>query len=178
MSSIFTSHPGLTLRDDILLALNLQVGEAAAHLGVDRTTLSKVLNGRAAISLAMALRIERWLGRDHGGAAEVWLAQQAAYDLWRARAALKASEVLSGVKALKLQSASKWRKTQQMQQPEPPRGGSGTQMDMEGWGYRGKPGRPQTIAATAHQDQHLRFRKTTLAALAPPFLKDAGTAQA
>jgi plasmid maintenance system antidote protein VapI len=39
--------------------LSLQVGEAAAQLGVDRTTLSKVLNGRAAISPAMALRIER-----------------------------------------------------------------------------------------------------------------------
>ena len=95
-------HPGLTLRDDILPAVNLQVGEAAAQLGVDRTTLSKVLNGRAAISPAMALRIERWLGRDHGGAAEVWLVQQAAYDLWQARAAMKA---LSGVKALKLQQA-------------------------------------------------------------------------
>jgi len=56
-------HPGLTLKDDILPALNLQVGEAAAQLGVDRTTLSKVLNGRAAISPSMALRIERWLGR-------------------------------------------------------------------------------------------------------------------
>ena len=69
-------HPGLTLRDDVLPALGLQVGEAAAQLGVDRTTLSKVLNGRAAISPAMALRIERWLGRDRGGAAEVWLAQR------------------------------------------------------------------------------------------------------
>jgi len=54
---------GLTLRDDVLPALGLQVGEAAAQLGVDRTTLSKLLNGRAAISPAMALRIERWLGR-------------------------------------------------------------------------------------------------------------------
>jgi addiction module HigA family antidote len=98
-------HPGLTLRDDILPALNLQVGEAAAQLGVDRTTLSKVLNGRAAISPAMALRIERWLGRDHGGAAEVWLDQQATFDLWQARQAAKASKVLSGVKVLKLQSA-------------------------------------------------------------------------
>jgi addiction module HigA family antidote len=53
------------------------------------TTLSKVLNGRFAISPSMALRIERWLGRDHGGAAEVWLAEQAAYDLWRARAGVK-----------------------------------------------------------------------------------------
>jgi addiction module HigA family antidote len=81
------------------------VSEAAAQLGVDRTTLSKVLNGRAAISPAMALRLERWLGRDHGGAAEVWMAQQAAYDLWRARQAAKASKALSGIKALKLRAA-------------------------------------------------------------------------
>lgn len=81
------------------------MGEAAAQLGVDRTTLSKVLNGRAAISPAMALRIERWMGRDHGGAAEVWLAQQTAYDLWQARLAVKASRALSGVKTLKLQAA-------------------------------------------------------------------------
>ena len=106
MSSMFNPpHPGLTLRDDILPALNLQVGEAAAQLRVDRTTLSKVLNGRAAISPSMALRIERWLGRDNGGAAEVWLAQQAAYDLWQARVAAKASKTLSGVKALRLQTA-------------------------------------------------------------------------
>jgi antitoxin HigA-1 len=105
MTSMFNPpHPGLTLREDILPALNLQVGEAAVQLGVDRTTLSKVLNGRAAISPAMALRIERWLGRDHGGAAEVWLAQQAAYDLWQARAAVKASKALSSVKALKFQT--------------------------------------------------------------------------
>jgi addiction module HigA family antidote len=78
-------HPGLTLRDDVLPALDLQFTEAASQLGIDRTTLSKVLDGRAAISPTMALRIERWLGRDHGGAAEVWLAQQSAYDLWQAR---------------------------------------------------------------------------------------------
>jgi plasmid maintenance system antidote protein VapI len=53
----------------------------------------------------MALRIERWLGRDHGGAAEVWLAQQAAYDLWQARQAAKANKLLTGIKALKYQHA-------------------------------------------------------------------------
>ena len=52
-----------------------------------------MLNGRAAISPAMALRIERWLARDHGGAVEVWLAQQAAYDLWQARQAVKVLKV-------------------------------------------------------------------------------------
>lgn len=100
---MFTPHTGLTLRDDILPALNLRVREAAAQLGVDRTTLSKVPDGRAAICPATALRIERWLGRDHGEAAEVWLAQQAAYDLWQARLAAKASKSLSGVRALKQQ---------------------------------------------------------------------------
>jgi addiction module HigA family antidote len=67
-------------------------------LGVDRTTLSKVLNGRAAISPAMALRIERWLGRDRGGAAEAWLAQQTAYDLWQARQAVKKTRALATVR--------------------------------------------------------------------------------
>lgn len=59
MNSVFNPpHPGLTLRDDILPALELQIVEAAVQLGVDRTTLSKVLNGRAAISPAMALSFE------------------------------------------------------------------------------------------------------------------------
>jgi addiction module HigA family antidote len=98
-------HPGLTLTDDILPALNLQVGEAAAHLGVDQTILSKLINERAAISPSMALRIERWLGRDHSEAAEVWMAQQAAYELWQAGVAAKANKTLSGIKALRLQTA-------------------------------------------------------------------------
>lgn len=106
MSTMFNPpHPGLTLRDDILPGLNLQVGEAAAQLGVDRTTLSKVLNARASITPSMALRIERWLGRDHGGAAEVWLTQQSAYDLWQARRETKASKSLSRIKTVKLQTA-------------------------------------------------------------------------
>jgi len=33
----------------------------------------------------MALRLEKWLGAENGGAADTWLAQQAAYDLWQAR---------------------------------------------------------------------------------------------
>lgn len=72
-------------------------------MGVDRTTLFKVLNGRAAISPVMALRIERWLARDHGGAVEVWLAQQVAYELWQARQAVKATKALTDVKVLKVQ---------------------------------------------------------------------------
>ena len=33
----------------------------------------------------MALKIEKWLGVENGGSADVWLAEQTAYDLWQAR---------------------------------------------------------------------------------------------
>ncbi len=77
-------HPGETLRDDILPALGLTVTEAARQLGVTRTALSRVLNGRAGISPDMARRIEAWLGQDRGGRAAVWLGMQLDYDLWQA----------------------------------------------------------------------------------------------
>ena len=70
-------HPGLTLRDDVLPALGLNVTQAAEQLGVSRVALSRVLNGRAAISPEMALRIEAWLGVKRGGEARLWLAEQA-----------------------------------------------------------------------------------------------------
>lgn len=63
------------------------VTEAAAQLGVTRPALSRILNGRAAISPEMALRLEGWLGVKNGGRADLWLAQQCAYDLWKARKA-------------------------------------------------------------------------------------------
>lgn len=78
-------HPGETLRADVIPALGLKVYEAAPQLGVTRSALSRVQNGRAAISPDMALRLESWLGEQRGGRAEVWLAQQMAYDIWHAR---------------------------------------------------------------------------------------------
>ena len=82
-------HPGITLRDDILPALELTVTAAAEQLGVTRVALSRVLNAKAAISPEMALRIEAWLGVENGGSAGIWLAQQSTYDLWMARKTIK-----------------------------------------------------------------------------------------
>ena len=88
MSNIYNPpHPGETLREDVLPALGLSVTEAAAQLGVTRPALSRVLNGHAAISPAMALRLEGWLGIENGGRADAWISQQASYDLWQAREA-------------------------------------------------------------------------------------------
>ena len=82
-------HPGLTLRDDVLPALGLNVTETARQLDVSRVALSRVLNGRAAISPEMALRIVAWLGVERGGDARLWLAEQSAYDLWQAEQRFK-----------------------------------------------------------------------------------------
>lgn len=82
-------HPGETLREDVLPALGLTVTDAAAQLGVTRAALSRVLNGRAAVSPEMALRLETWLGVENGGRADLWMAEQASYDLWQARQTFK-----------------------------------------------------------------------------------------
>ena len=84
-------YPGLTLRDDVLPALGLTIMQAAQQLNVSRVALSRVLNGRAAISPEMALRLQAWLGKDRGGDAGLWLRMQANYDLWQAEQKFKAA---------------------------------------------------------------------------------------
>lgn len=72
MTNMFNPpHPGLTLRDDVLPALGVSVTEAAQQLDVNRVTLSRVLNGHAAISPEMALRIEACWARSAGRGAPV-----------------------------------------------------------------------------------------------------------
>ena len=85
------SHPGLTLHDGVLPALGLTVTQAAEQLDVSGVALSRVLNGRAAISPEIALRIEAWLGVARSGEARLWLAEQSAYDVWQAGQRFKAS---------------------------------------------------------------------------------------
>ena len=52
-------HPGYSIKENCLLPLGLNVTKAAQVLGVARHTLSRVLNGHAAISPEMAIRLKR-----------------------------------------------------------------------------------------------------------------------
>lgn len=74
-------HPGRSIRENCLVPLGLNVTEAAKILGVARHTLSRVLNGHAAISPEMAIRLEKagWSN------AEFWLRRQTTYNLAQAR---------------------------------------------------------------------------------------------
>ncbi len=75
------THPGRIIQENCLEPLGLSVTDAAKGLGVARHTLSRVLNGHAAISPEMAIRLEKagWSN------AEFWLRRQTAYDLAQAR---------------------------------------------------------------------------------------------
>ncbi len=72
-------HPGELLREDVLAPLGLSVKEVAARLGMSRVALSRVLNGHAAISPDLAVRLEL----AGVSTARAWLAMQANYDLAR-----------------------------------------------------------------------------------------------
>ena len=73
-------HPGGGLRYDID-AMGWTVAECARRLGLSRTTLSRVLNGKQPITPAIALALERIGWSD----ADTWLRLQAVYDLARER---------------------------------------------------------------------------------------------
>jgi antitoxin HigA-1 len=72
-------HPGEILRDTVLNQMT--VSEFAKRLRVSRVALSRVVNGRAAVSAELALRLAAALG----GSAESWLSMQASFDLWHAQ---------------------------------------------------------------------------------------------
>jgi addiction module HigA family antidote len=76
-------HPGEVLKDTVLAADGggQTVTAFAKRLGVSRVALSNIVNGHAAITADMAVRLEQALGIS----AETWLRVQGAYDLWQVR---------------------------------------------------------------------------------------------
>ncbi len=56
------SHPGQFIKMEVTEPLGLSVTDAAKLLGVTRPALSALLNGRAALSPEMVLRIEKAFG--------------------------------------------------------------------------------------------------------------------
>ena len=70
-------HPGTTVRQECLENNELSVTDAARVLGVDRQTLSNLLNARSGISPEMAVRLEKAFGTP----AREWLVLQLEYEL-------------------------------------------------------------------------------------------------
>jgi addiction module HigA family antidote len=75
-------HPGVIVKDEILEPLGLSMARAAEVLGVRRATVSDLVNGKAALSPEMALRIEKAFGVSM----DTLLRVQAWYDVHMMRA--------------------------------------------------------------------------------------------
>jgi addiction module HigA family antidote len=70
-------HPGEVLREYLG---SVTVTEAAAKLGVNRVTLSRVISGSSGISADMAYRLSLALGTSP----EMWAGMQMQFDLYQA----------------------------------------------------------------------------------------------
>jgi addiction module HigA family antidote len=75
------SHPGRFVRMEVIEPLGLSITGAAKALGVTRPALSALVNGRAALSSEMALRIEKAFGPRM----DTLLRMQAAFEIAKAR---------------------------------------------------------------------------------------------
>ena len=82
MSMHNSAHPGEVLKELVITPLELTLTDVSEHLNVSRKTLSKILNGRGAITPEMALRLELVFKKP---SADHWLRLQNVYDLWQSR---------------------------------------------------------------------------------------------
>ena len=74
-------HPGEILKMEVIEGRGLTIGKAAELLGITRPTLSNILNGKAAITPNIALRLETVFG----GTARFWIRLQSSYELFIAK---------------------------------------------------------------------------------------------
>lgn len=75
------SHAGMILKMHYLEPLNLTITALAERIGISRKTLSAIVNGRAAVTVDIALR----LAKAFNTSPELWLNLQRKVDLWEAQ---------------------------------------------------------------------------------------------
>ena len=75
--------------------LNMSVTDFAAHIGISRVMLSRILHGHAAITADMDLRLAEALGTTPG----YWLKLQAQRDLWSASERAKQRPAVARISA-------------------------------------------------------------------------------
>ena len=90
-------HPGEFIQATYMEPFGLSCRYLAKQLDVATSTLSRVLKKQSGVSSEMALRLSKALGRSP----ESWLMMQDAFDLWKAKKAVK----LGSVHKIKLDAA-------------------------------------------------------------------------
>jgi addiction module HigA family antidote len=70
-------HPGIMLKEDFLDDLQIRPGTFARAIGVDRTAIKQIIDGKRAITADMALRFSLFFDMSAG----FWLNLQKDYEL-------------------------------------------------------------------------------------------------
>ncbi len=70
-------HPGEILKNEFLDDLGITPYALSKHTGIDRGNLSRMINGKSAITADTALRLARFFGTS----ADSWMNLQSRYDL-------------------------------------------------------------------------------------------------
>tara|TARA_B100001123_G_scaffold438876_1_gene574578 strand:- start:2520 stop:2864 length:345 start_codon:yes stop_codon:yes gene_type:complete len=87
-------HPGMVLREMHLKPRGLTVTDFADQIGMERKSVSRLVNERCSVSPEMALRLSKLLGTS----ADLWINLQSTYDLWHAEQTISAE--LKAIKPL------------------------------------------------------------------------------
>ena len=74
------THPGFLLADTVLPATGKTKSEIARLLGISRQQLYAILDEKAPVSPAVAVKLGKLFGNGPG----LWARMQAAYDIWQA----------------------------------------------------------------------------------------------
>jgi addiction module HigA family antidote len=77
-------HPGRIIKEAIA-AIPMSVTGFAAHIGVSRVALSRVLNEKAGVTPAMSIKISEAFGQN---SPDIWFNIQNDYDFWQASKAI------------------------------------------------------------------------------------------
>lgn len=88
-------HPGELIKDEIEYR-GISQRKLALQMGVSPTLLNEILNGKRSVSTEYALLFEAALGID----AEVWIRQQARYDMQMAKSDISFLERLVHIRKI------------------------------------------------------------------------------
>jgi addiction module HigA family antidote len=73
-------HPGSILKD-ALESIPMTVTDFAAHIGISRVNLSRVINCRAGITPELSIKLSEAF---HQGQGDIWFRMQTSHDFWHA----------------------------------------------------------------------------------------------
>jgi antitoxin HigA-1 len=93
-------HPGGIIKE-ALENIPISVTDFAAHIGVARGTLSRVLNERAGITAEMSIKISQAFGQKQR---DIWYLLQTDYDFWHASQAKR--KKIAPLKQIKIAQAA------------------------------------------------------------------------